>query len=281
MVIKPILKSIFHFSLDMVFTRRQQIRFGRHILWRAKGEGNGNPQTNGEYQLLRTIKNKIHGRKAVFFDVGANVGKWTLIAASDVEDNLSVYAFEPSHQTFRKLQNFIAESTFRAKVIPVNAALSDREGTDSLYVCGELGGTSSLHKRYFRTSDDLRKGIEKVVVTRGDMFCQEVGINHLDFVKIDTEGHEMAVLYGFEDMISEGNIDYIQFEYGGTWIDARNFLFDAFEFLLSNDYKIGKVYPKGLEFYDNYNEQLETFAYANYLAIRKKLAKEFCGIKYV
>ena len=52
----------------------------------------------------------------------------------------------------------------------------------------------------------------------------------IDFFKIDVEGHEMDVLKGIGDKIS--NIKLIQFEFGGCNIDTRCFFQDFWYFEL-------------------------------------------------
>lgn len=48
-------------------------------------------------------------------------------------------------------------------------------------------------------------------------YIVEKNIQHIDFIKIDTEGFELSVLKGFEDCLT--NVKIIQFEYGGTYLD--------------------------------------------------------------
>ena len=117
--------------------------------------------------------------------------------------------------------------------------------------------------------------VEKVVLRRGDSYCAENGIDHIDFMKVDTEGHEMTLFLGFAEMLTKERIDCIQFEYGPCWIDSRNFLFDAFKFFSPKGYLIGKIYPHQIGFFDLYDQGQENFAYANYVAVRKTLRQYF------
>ena len=75
-------------------------------------------------------------------------------------------------------------------------------------------------------------------------------------MEIDTEGFENKVLEGFNDFLDIVNV--IQFEYGLANLSSKYFLIDYF-----NDYsqifKIGKLYPNGVLFYDQYNIDLENF----------------------
>jgi FkbM family methyltransferase len=91
-------------------------------------------------------------------------------------------------------------------------------------------GLNSLHSR-----DGLEAGWgiepatdgEKVHLDTIDEFVARHVIPQVDFVKIDTEGHEIDVLEGGIQSLAQERIRCVQFEYGGTYIDARRLLKDA------------------------------------------------------
>lgn len=108
----------------------------------------------------------------------------------------------------------------------------------------------------------------KVKLEGGDDFCSNFHIHQIDFIKIDVEGLEMAVLRGFNDFISKGNIKLIQFEYGPMNIEAKTFLKDFYDYLEPMGYVIGKLFPDGVEF-KTYHYLMEDFHWANYVAVLK------------
>ena len=67
-------------------------------------------------------------------------------------------------------------------------------------------------------------------------------------------------------MFKKKIIKIIQFEYRGCNINSRIFLNDFFKYLSKFDYKIGKIYPNNVKFYDNYNQNLENFKHSNWIA---------------
>jgi Methyltransferase FkbM domain len=75
---------------------------------------------------------------------------------------------------------------------------------------------------------------------------------------VDVEGNELNVLKGASEMIRKGNIDFIQFEFGGTDIDSRTF-FQDFYYLLKDNYKIYRIYRNGLDPIRQYNQTQEIF----------------------
>jgi len=84
---------------------------------------------------------------------------------------------------------------------------------------------------------------------------------------------------GAKAMLQRGAIDYIQFEYGGCWIDSRILFLDMYDLLTSCGYVIGKILSKGIEFYDKYDQRLETFQMANFLACKPGHIDQFKCIK--
>ena len=90
---------------------------------------------------------------------------------------------------------------------------------------------------------------ENVVTTTLDSYAEQSCVARFTLVKIDAEGHDLAVLRGAHTLLSEHRIAVAQFEYNHRWIFGRFYLRDAFEFLLPLGYRVGKLTPRGVEFY--------------------------------
>ena len=117
---------------------------------------------------------------------------------------------------------------------------------------------------------------ENVTVVTVDTFMAEKGIGHLSFMKIDTEGHEVAVLHGASASIKDQRIDMIQLEYGGTYFDAGITLRQVYEILQEN-YLICHLFPQGIVPMP-YSEKLETFRYSNWVAISRNIYSRLDGM---
>jgi FkbM family methyltransferase len=129
------------------------------------------------------------------WDVGANVGLYTVRFASRIGQTGSVLAFEPSAPNRTRLENSI-ESLRNVVVVPL--ALGDRDGTME-FAQGEdtLGATSHLINR-------ARGGAKECVevrVARADSLVAATMTPVPNVVKIDTEGSELDVLRGFGEVI--------------------------------------------------------------------------------
>jgi FkbM family methyltransferase len=256
--------------LGALVSRAKREKLGVHILNVARGDGNGDPRTNGEYALLDFVKElwSTNGAAPVIFDVGANVGMWAARALTGLAAGSKVYAFEPGPEAFRVLS---ANPAIHA----ANFALGEAEARVPFYVAQDslIAETNSLHKRRAGAYYGLRQSIfGEVDVRRGDEYSRSRGIGRIHFLKIDTEGHELAVLKGFSGMFENRQIDYVQFEYGSTWADSHSVLGDAFDFLTPFGYRLAKIHPYGVQFFPEYDQRQETFAYSNYIAVREELA---------
>ena len=69
-------------------------------------------------------------------------------------------------------------------------------------------------------------------------------------------------------MLNQGRIHRIQFEYGGTYIDARILLKDMFDLLTPYGYRLHKIYPNRLQPVERYDQRLENFQYQNWVALK-------------
>jgi FkbM family methyltransferase len=255
--------------VERLLSDKQRERLGRHLLNVVRGEGNSDPVTNGEYALLNSLKAIWRERRVspVIFDVGANVGEWSTRTLVDLPQSSRLYAFEPDPNAFALLST-------RSNIDAMNFALGDEEASAPFYgaVTAGVAETNSLHKRRTNAHGLSQSLITEVAVKRGDQVARSLGIHRIDYLKIDTEGHELAVLNGFSEMLGERRIDYVQFEYGGTWADSRTLLVDAFDLLVPSGYYMAKIYPSGLQFFREYDQRQETFTFANFLAMRQGLA---------
>ncbi len=131
------------------------------------------------------------------FDIGANIGIYSLLLSET--PNVNVHAFEPHPSTFATLVRML-ERNQRANVTAWQVALSDAAGT--LLFSDEA--FSPLNK--VLDADDPSRNSLRVPCETGEAFCHRLGVSP-DLLKIDTEGLEPAVLRGFGDRLS--SVKYI------------------------------------------------------------------------
>lgn len=258
--IKKIVKKIILLSARFLSDFSWIVSFSKKIVDNHFNDNQCELESNGE---LRVIQNNSKKFKLVF-DVGANIGDWTSLILRACP-HATVYSFEPSKKTFETLSHSITSS--RAHLY--NVALGEKEEDKDFYIYGENSVFNSTIKRDIHVPGEDTV-IEKVKFTTVDIFCKENNIDSISFLKIDTEGNEMSVLLGAEKFITEGKIDMIQFEYGGTYLDAGVLLKDVFAFFKDKPYSIHKVMRNDLKLCKEYMPGLETFNYSNFVAILNK-----------
>jgi FkbM family methyltransferase len=124
----------------------------------------------------------------LFVDVGANVGSYTLLAAST---GANCVAFEPLPDTYRKLVRNIGMNGLALRVDAVNAGVASE--------AGELRFTADLDTDNHVALDGYKGRIEKIPVTTLD---EKVGNSNVSLVKIDVEGFEAEVIRGARHLLT-------------------------------------------------------------------------------
>ncbi len=227
---------------------------------------------SGELWVLNAINRAIRSRAshptAVVFDVGANNGSYAAAVREAFRDDVRLICFEPSPAAFAALQLNLGTTP---GVLLKNLGLSDREGTAKLYSNAPGSVVSSIHPGW-TTITPIMNEYEECRLTTLDRYCEENAVDHIDFLKIDSEGNEYHVLLGAQHMVTADAVDYIQFEFGPPQINARSFFRDVFK-LLQPRYRIHRILRAGLDPIDTYDEILEVFRTTNYLAVARRLGE--------
>jgi FkbM family methyltransferase len=225
-----------------------------------------NPKISGEKKVISYISKKYKQSNSVtIFDVGANVGNYTILLREIFLDKADIYSFEPSKITFDTLRNNIGVMK-NIKLYKLGFGSDNTEV--HLHSDSSQSGLSSIYKRRLDHFNINMHKTEQIEIKTIDTFCLEHKISHIHFLKLDVEGHEFKVLEGAINMLRGNAIDYIQFEFGGCNIDSRTY-FQDFYYLLKDKYRIYRIVKNGLNEIHKYKEIYESFITTNYLAERK------------
>ena len=146
------------------------------------------------WEASETAAFLAHAREGMcVFDVGANIGYYTLLAARAVGPSGRVYAFEPEPHNFGLLTRNVAENRL-ANVRPVNAGVSNRAGVVRLHLDDANFGAHSFEAGSVRSSSGRSVEVETV---RLDDFADEARVFDAGvLVKIDVQGAEALVVDG-------------------------------------------------------------------------------------
>jgi FkbM family methyltransferase len=159
------------------------------------------------------IKNYLQAGMT-FVDVGANIGYYTLLAASLVKPEGLVIAFEPSPYAYARLAQTVKQNNL-PQVKLNQVGLSDAIGTAQLFLPREVGNHSpSMIPHHAGTPVN-------VPVTTLDEYIEAQKIQHIDLVKIDVEGLEPNVVRGATRAISQRRIKAILCEFNKYWLEQN------------------------------------------------------------
>jgi len=130
----------------------------------------------------------------VFVDVGAHIGKYTIVAAAKVGDKGKVISVEPFPPNFALLkENVLLNRLGNVEVINVAAWNSSNQ------LRFFVGASSAHGGAYFNYDlNSITVKAEKI-----DRIVADAELSHVDWIKIDVEGAEYEVLQGLEKTLDK------------------------------------------------------------------------------
>ncbi len=144
---------------------------------------------------------------AVFVDVGANVGMYTVFAA--LVRQARVFAFEPESENFALLNANIALNGLAGRALAFCAGLSDHAGIEKLYL-SQAGAGGSCHSLGAEVGFDLAPRpaafVQGAISFRLDDLVASGQLPTPEFVKIDVDGFEHKVVQGMAHTLSNGAV---------------------------------------------------------------------------
>ena len=221
-----------------------------------------NEDISGEKHFIDIVlREKISTDAPVIFDVGAHVGKYSaqLIRSFPKAD---VYAFEPNPATFAQLSERFANGEIHC----INLGVSSEAGRMEMYVYPD-NPTTSHATAYREVITDLNAAQAQrvdVSVTTLDDFCRDQAITRVDFLKIDTEGHELEVLRGATGLLARGGLPVVQFEFNEPNVVSRVFMRDFYTLL--DGYTFFRLDTARLVPLGAYDSSVEIFKFQNIVA---------------
>lgn len=216
------------------FIRRHLARRG-WLVQRTAGLSGG---ISLEHDLLQTARFPV---PRVVLDVGAHHGE-TAERFFHCFPSTQIISLEPTALNFGILSK-------RARAWPNvtchHLALSHRTGTSTIV----LQRDSQTHSLETRRDDASLAGrtLETIAVTTLDDFAAAQHLATIDLLKLDVEGHELAVLKGAADLLSRHGIGAIFLEASlDPDDDGHTSLPDASAVLLAHGFKLTAIYDQAI-----------------------------------
>jgi FkbM family methyltransferase len=225
---------------------RKQFRMLNELLFDCSTHALGirnydNDVVSGEkYFVEKILPTYLNPEQAItIVDVGANEGSYTELLLSKF-NKAQCICIEPHPITFKALQQKLGSS---AKL--VNCAVGANPGSLTLYdrTDSEASENATFYQEIISEIHEQCVVSYPVTVKTLDDLAEELGLDRIDFLKIDTEGHELEVLRGASKLIEKGAIEILQVEFNEMNVISRVFLRDILN-LLPN-YRAYRLLPSG------------------------------------
>lgn len=243
---------------------QKNVQFAHELMGIGSGAG---VSASGETTILDRLKKSKKGPYRIF-DVGSNRGQFLTMALEHMRgEDVEVHCFEPGKQTFEYLS---ATAAGKPKVFLNNIGLGAEKSEAVLHYDHAGSEIASLTKRDLGHYGMSHADSETVLIDTVDNYCAAKGIDRIDLLKVDIEGHELDCFKGAKGMLSRKAIGIITLEFGGANIDTRTFFRDFWYFFEPLGMDLYRITPSGYLFkMERYFETQEQFMTTNFLAIRR------------
>jgi FkbM family methyltransferase len=216
---------------------------------------------------------------AVFIDVGAHYGYYTLLAGTR-QPNRRIIAFEPVPENFEVLKRNIALNQLK-NVQLCNAAVSDSDGLRKFNVTKASDSCSFCEHPLSETRREIE--VETVSLDRFLGKTPKVPV----VVKVDAEGHEPYVLHGMKRLIRTSVDIKMIIEFNPKCLSKGGYKPEQF---MEEIFRLGfdiyavddgrrltyKLERKGVDKWANYLPEQDENRATNLLCVRKKDSLSVC-----
>jgi len=236
---------------------RRTSNYARFLLGFGSGWRSLDAETRAAASLLRGCS------RPVILDGGAHAGDWTDRLAQRLGTSCQPrwILVEPSPDFAARLRTRHPAAT----VLAVALGDEDRE-----VVFFEAGAVGSLYRFDDGPSREIRVPLERL-----EGVIAKLGLERIDFLKLDLEGAELAALRGLGSYLRPDFVRALSFEFGVNNLRSRTCLHDFWTLLETRGYRIALITPRGtLAPLARYATDLEWFhGVTNFVACAPELAR--------
>jgi len=188
------------------------------------------------------------GKGDVFYDIGANIGAYSLLAAKIYGSDISIVSFEPAFPNFSQLCRNISLNNCQDTIVPLQIGLSD---TTSLveFNYSHLDPGSAVHalgEPVDQVGEEFLPAMRLPVISyRLDDIVTQFELQVPDRIKMDVDGVELKVLQGANNLLKNRRVKdlMLEGEEGSEMMDditnflgAKGFkLHQKFKYILGGD----------------------------------------------
>lgn len=180
-------------------------------------------------------KNSEQGK--VMFDIGANIGAYSLVAA---KNDLQVYSFEPAYQNFYQLNNNITLNRMDQKINAFPVAFSTETKVEKFnYLEASIGTSKCFYNEENKYHLDDKIMIRKsTMIYSLDDFIKIFKLPNPYMLKIDVDGAEFDILKGAKKTLLTNELQHLIIEIDDTLnsIDEMKFYLEKHDFVFIEQY---------------------------------------------
>jgi len=138
---------------------------------------------------------------ACVWDIGANIGFWSLFFSTVAPAGAEIVSFEPDSENLQVLQMNRDRNGLNWRIRAVG--LSDHAGESKFYTDPVTGATGSVEKDHDFIGQFYAATRRTLTISLSTMDAEvAAGARPPQFIKMDVEGHELAVLQGGRELLS-------------------------------------------------------------------------------
>ena len=210
--------------------------------WRAETFFTKEPDT------LEWIDNFENKDGIIFWDIGANIGLYSIYAAVK-KNKIKIISFEPSPQNLNLLARNISLNNFHERIMINQIALTDKHNKFMSFKESSLIEGSSLSGFGVDYNFEGKKlnyiNQYKIFGNSINFLLNQKILEIPDYIKIDVDGIEHLILKGADHYLSNEKIKSILVELNENFIEQYN---EVHNILQTNDFKLtNKEFPREIK----------------------------------
>ncbi len=170
-------------------------------------------------------------KNMLVIDIGANIGYYALIEA---KAGAKVIAFEPTPKNIEILKKNIEINKFENQILVSDKAISDKKGTEKLYLGFSNSGNSMI---------PLNENHILIKSVTLDEYLSKQNIKKVDIIRMDIEGGELKAVKGMEKLLTENPPKHLFIELHPVQLASTGYsIKEITEIIYSFGYEIRKVF---------------------------------------
>ena len=178
------------------------------------------------YALARRRPDLFRGGHVL--DVGANIGYTSVVFAEAIDPDFRVYSFEPEPFNYRLLGRAAASRRARGRIVPVQAAVGETDGTIPMWRNERHHGDHRVRTATLAEHTSDKDAFAVPLVSVDSFVARTAGLHPVCFIKVDVQGYELAVCRGMRETLTANPAATLVVEYMPEAIEELGFRAEDF-----------------------------------------------------